>query len=64
MGGVHELHQVVAEATGRPGYGDRPDSRAILRARSDDAVPVELVEALPAVGERLEVEAVSAREVS
>ena len=37
---------------------------AVRRVGSDDAVPVELVEALSAVGERLEVEAVSAREVS
>ena len=39
-------------------------SKAVAGVGSDDAVPVELIEALSAIGERLEVEIVSAREVS
>ena len=64
MSGLNELHQVVAEATGGPGDRHRLDPRGARRVGSEDAVPVELVEALSAVGERLEVEAVGAREVS
>ena len=61
---VNELHQVVAEAAGGPGNRDRLDFSRRRRVGPQDAVAVELVEALSAVGKGLEVEAVSAPEIA